>query len=134
MACVLLLFAHMVKAANILAVFLFPSVSHFLVASPFLEALARRGHNVTVLGPKPRAVALENYHDITFFDVLPVKLSAVTVEQMRHIPIWKAIYSRSWAGGVKECEAVFSHPKFQELLWNKANRFDLLITEVSYPY
>lgn len=52
-------------SAKILCAFPTPSRAQMVVAAPFFEALAEKGHKVTVLSSFPREKPLKNYRDVT---------------------------------------------------------------------
>lgn len=52
-------------ASKILAVFPTPSRAQMVVAGPLFEALAQKGHKMTVLSSFPRETPLKNYRDVT---------------------------------------------------------------------
>ena len=58
-ACLLLLCAVCTtKAARILGIFPTPSISHQLTFQAIMKALAARGHQITVISPKPLKVCV----------------------------------------------------------------------------
>lgn len=69
LAVLLVLFAvssyHCADASKILCAFPTPSRAQMVVAGPLFEALALRGHKVTVLSSFPRDTPLKNYRDVT---------------------------------------------------------------------
>lgn len=52
-------------AAKILCVFPTPSRAQMVVAGPLFEALAQKGHKITVLSSFPRETPLKNYREVT---------------------------------------------------------------------
>lgn len=56
---------HSADASKILCAFPTPSRAQMVVAGPLFEALALRGHKVTVLSSFPRETPLKNYRDVT---------------------------------------------------------------------
>lgn len=62
-----------VDGAKILAIFHFPSNSHFILGSTLLKALAKRGHEVTMLSPFLLKTPIKNYEEIELTGMLEFK-------------------------------------------------------------
>lgn len=58
---------------NILAIFPHPGRSQFLAFGNLLEALARKGHQVTVISYFPSKGKISNYSDIKISDIEPTQ-------------------------------------------------------------
>lgn len=64
-----------ITGAKILALFAMPSPSHQILVEPFLRALTRRGHQVTMVSPFPSGKTTENYTEVYFDQMLEYKES-----------------------------------------------------------
>lgn len=73
---------HSGDAAKILCAFPTPSRAQMVVAAPLFEALAMRGHKVTVLSSFPREKPLKNYRDVT------VKVDHLLEGKARQVDKW----------------------------------------------
>lgn len=67
--------AYSVEAANILGVFPMPSPSHSVLGNALFKALAKKGHQVTMVSPYPLKEPVENYTDIYLDGMLEYKES-----------------------------------------------------------
>lgn len=115
-----------VCSLNILGLFPYPGKSHFFVFRPYLEELAKRGHNVTVVSHFPQKVPHQNYHDISLAgktkileDVFPLQKSYWTVINILHFILEK---------GNSDCKTLLNHEDVQKL-WKTKQHFDLVVTE-----
>lgn len=123
-----LIFAHFAQSQslNILGVFPYQGRSHFFVFKPYLEELALRGHNVTVISYFPSEKPLQNYHDISLEehskileDVFPIQRSYYTIFQISLF-----IYS----SGTDNCRILLADKNVQNL-WKSKAKFDLVVVE-----
>ncbi|CAH2090413.1 unnamed protein product [Euphydryas editha] len=65
-----------VLTLNILAIFPLAVKSHFFVFAPYLNELANRGHNVTVISFYPQIKSSANYHDIDLSEnLMPIEVN-----------------------------------------------------------
>lgn len=62
-----------VNGAKILAIFHFPSKSHYILGHTLLKALAKRGHQVTMLSPFALEEPVDNYTDLVMTELLDRK-------------------------------------------------------------
>ncbi|KAK7865275.1 hypothetical protein R5R35_012572 [Gryllus longicercus] len=69
-ATLFLLFTPFISAANILAIFPLPSPSHHFWNSPLVVALAKKGHNVTVVSQLPQLPPVPNVTDLVVEELL----------------------------------------------------------------
>ncbi|XP_046967663.1 UDP-glucosyltransferase 2-like [Vanessa cardui] len=118
---------YQVHSLNILGVFPYQGKSHFFVFKPYLEELARRGHNVTVISCFPREKSMKNYHDISLADkvqvledVFPIKRSYYTIFQI-------SVFLLST--GTSNCESLLADENVRNLVKSKA-KFDLVLMEL----
>uniref|UniRef100_A0A1B6CQJ1 UDP-glucuronosyltransferase n=1 Tax=Clastoptera arizonana TaxID=38151 RepID=A0A1B6CQJ1_9HEMI len=117
-----------VECGNILAILPFIGKSHFFSYEPILAALARRGHDVTVVSKFPRTSPLKGYTDI---DVRNPETTEVKIN-LTKIEIF-GILGEEVMEKIEEFlidfESVFKRDDFQRLLHGNVS-FDLVITEV----
>lgn len=59
-----------VNGAKILAIFHLPSKSHYILGSTLLKALAKRGHQVTMISPFALEEPVNNYTDLVMSELL----------------------------------------------------------------
>lgn len=114
--------------------FPYPGKSHFDVFVRFFEALAQKGHNVTVLNHYPRADRMKNYRDIqiagkdafmrldisSMLDLKNIKAKSRLVTYLQLFILEKLTET--------QCEIGFSSEAVQNFL-KENNHFDLAITE-----
>lgn len=62
-----------VNGAKILAIFHIPSKSHYILGNTLLKALAKRGHQVTMLSPFALEEPVDNYTDVVMSGLLSQK-------------------------------------------------------------
>ncbi|KAK4885380.1 hypothetical protein RN001_001651 [Aquatica leii] len=129
MKVVLLLFACLlqVDSANILAIFHFPCKSHHILGSTLLKALARRGHDVTMVSPFPFKDPMENYTDIDITGMLEYKENHIVPKFVasHHSTMYdKMTFSIKNAEEVVELFLI--NPNIRKLL-NSRKRYDLII-------
>lgn len=118
-------FAHSYK---ILAIFPFPSASHYAMPDPLLLRLAEKGHQVTVYNPFPKSKKMSNYNE--------VDISSCFSSGERSLSNFDRMHSQSGAYG--RLWAVFNYvPVYDDFetcgplmkLLNSTESYDLLITE-----
>ncbi|XP_026461122.1 UDP-glucuronosyltransferase 1-9-like [Ctenocephalides felis] len=116
------------ECAKILGIFPLNGHSHWTPNKALLEALANRGHEVTVVGHFPRKTPLPNYKDISLAGTLPDFVNNVSysfVTQMGFMGGALVIWTMA---GAELCKNLLHTPQFQELA--KSNeKYDLIITE-----
>lgn len=117
-------------SARILALLPYNARSHFVVMEPLLQALADRGHHLTVVSSFPRSQnqTLKNYRDIDLSGYLPPVISNYTLEgiqeAMPHV-FKNALFIAEIHTAV--CEKVLRDDRVMSLLDEK---FDLIIGEI----
>ena len=121
---------HTAGTSKILAVFSHLGKSHFDVFEPYLEELAARGHQITVISHFPRKRATPNYKDIDLRGTNSVNktvdiLSFQDIMKMNQIT--SAFVLSVWATEV--CQKSLELPAVQHLI-NSDEKFDLLVAEM----
>ncbi|XP_050440552.1 UDP-glucosyltransferase 2-like isoform X3 [Adelges cooleyi] len=130
-AVLLLAAARDAGCANVLAVFPFNGHSHFAMVAPLMEALADRGHRVTVISPFPRRSPPPNYVDIDVSDVLPPVISQLNVTDMTSVTANPVTRLRSLCHmNYMVCDAAFAHPQVLRLIRGPSTGFDVVFTEI----
>lgn len=123
-----------INSARILAVFPMPSLSHQVVFRPLTQALAKRGHDVTVITPDP-AFTKEN---------CPQNLKEVDIHNVSY-KIWRNSFLNNYKPEsrgmdfrlVRQILKLLSElfetqlklPEIQSLINNTNNKYDLIIIE-----
>jgi glucuronosyltransferase len=125
-----LLLINMAESFKILGIFAHIGKSHFDVFEPYLEQLAARGHQVTVVSHFPPKYSIPNYKIIdlrgtTKLDKTVNIISHLVIPQMGQLE--SALVLSEW--GADACDKTFQHPSVQELI-KSDEKFDLLITEM----
>ncbi|PSN55490.1 hypothetical protein C0J52_02575 [Blattella germanica] len=113
---------------KILAVFNHMGKSHFDPAEPFLEELAKRGHQLLVISHFPREKPFPNYRDIDLRGTMPINktVNLIAFQDISGTDIQSALRLSHW--GNLNCEKTLALPKVQNLI-NSKETFDLLIAE-----
>lgn len=123
---VLFLIPYNVTALNILGIFPYHGKSHFIVFKVYLEELAKRGHNVTVISHFPQATPQERYHDIS--------LSGNLQSIENNLPFRKSYLTILQTGlaltisGKDNCEVLLANEAVQNIVKQK-QKFDIMIME-----
>jgi len=120
-----------VDTANILALFPHQGFSHNVVYQPYIQELAKRGHNITIISNDP--LEHPNINNISIKGSMPIfykskkNISHVEGNSVNEIQrsinvIW-GFYDRG-----KIYEAIFTVDGVKKLL-NSPSKFDLLVAE-----
>ncbi|CAB3255771.1 unnamed protein product [Arctia plantaginis] len=115
-----------VHSLNILGVFPYQGKSHFFVFEPYLQELARRNHNVTVISYFPQEKPIANYHDISLAGKTMILESVFPVD--RSYWILMKIFSFLFEKGRDNCEVLLENENVQNL-WQSETKFDVVVTE-----
>lgn len=121
---------HIAGTSKILAVFSHLGKSHFDVFEPYLEELAARGHQITVISHFPRKRPTPNYKDIDLRGTNSVNKTMDIFsfqDIMKMNQITSAFVLSAWATEV--CEKSLELPDVQRLI-NSEEKFDLLVAEM----
>ncbi|CAH2090414.1 unnamed protein product [Euphydryas editha] len=115
-----------ISALNILGIFPYHGKSHFIVFKVYLEELAKRGHNVTVISHFPQADPPERYHDISLAgsldsieDNLPFHRSFLTL-----LEIGLSLTN----SGNDNCKVLLANKDVQNIVKQK-QKFDVIVIE-----
>ncbi|KAJ4448758.1 hypothetical protein ANN_00149 [Periplaneta americana] len=119
------------KAAKILTLISFNGKSHFSMFEVLLKALAKRGHQVTVVGFFPLKDPIPNYTDISVEGSLPEVVNNMTVDFFRGLGPFNAVMIL-YKLHVEMCSIVMDHPNVQKLI-RSDEKFDLIITQIFSP-
>ncbi|XP_072933726.1 UDP-glucosyltransferase 2-like [Epargyreus clarus] len=115
-----------VESLNILGIFVYEGPSHFFVFKQYLEKLAEKGHNLTVISHFPREEVIPNYHDISLAGTIKIPQGAMPMERS----FWTIIKITDYilAAGNNDCKVMLENESVQEL-WKSKRKFDLVIME-----
>nr|XP_026493893.1 UDP-glucuronosyltransferase 2B18-like [Vanessa tameamea] len=117
---------YQVQSLNILGVFPYQGKSHFFVFQPYLEELALRGHNVTVISCFPREKSMKNYHDISLADKVQILEDAFPLKRSYYTIFQISVFLLST--GTSNCKTLLSDENVRNLVKSKA-KFDLVLIE-----
>lgn len=118
-----------VESLKILGVFAHPGRTHFEVFRPLLEALAHRGHELTVIGYFPSQKKLPRYKDLVLKypgDELKFVFKMEDITGARSEKYFGAAFIRQF--GKLSCEISLPSKQYQDLL-KTDERFDVIISE-----
>ncbi|XP_075976669.1 UDP-glycosyltransferase UGT5-like [Anticarsia gemmatalis] len=121
-----LLTCNCVLSLNILGVFPYQGKSHFFVFEPYLQELAKRGHNVTVISYFPQQKPLDNYHDISLAGKAEVLIGVFPIQRSYWTIIQIAFFLTDM--GKENCEIMMADENVQNL-WKSEANFDLVLME-----
>ena len=131
---ILLLFIGTANCANILGLFMYPSLSHQLVYHNIMQELSLRGHHVTVVTTDPvNNPAFTNLTEIDVrcaYDVLKVK----NVQKLffKDLTVYQAVENLYKLLDVIT-DTELRSPSFQKLLGDHNTTFDLILVELMHP-
>lgn len=115
-----------VNSLNILGLFPYQGKSHFFVFEPYLQELARRNHNVTVISHFPQEKPVPNYHDISLAGKMKILQNVFPVDRS----YWTLmnIFGFLFKMGRDTCEVLLENEDVQKL-WRSDMKFDVVVTE-----
>lgn len=114
---------------KILGLFPHPAKSHFEIFRPLVEALAEKGHNVTVVSPFPRKQPLKNYRDISLEGHIDTLVNVIDLDLFkgrRYEKYANILLLAKMAYAV--CEQGLSSKPVQELI-KSSDTYDIIIIE-----
>ncbi|KAJ9574467.1 hypothetical protein L9F63_008355, partial [Diploptera punctata] len=118
------------NSAKILAIFSHIGKSHFDVIAPFLEQLAKRGHDLLTISHFPRKEPLPNFKEIDLRGTFVINKTVEVIEfkdASNFGNIMSLLLLSEW--GAISCERTLQHPEVQKLIHSN-EKFDLLVTEI----
>ncbi|XP_050425774.1 UDP-glycosyltransferase UGT5-like [Adelges cooleyi] len=126
---------HCVCSYNILAIFPFSGKSHFVMFKTISEALAAKGHNITVVSHFPKSSQSShaekqwkgNYIDYSIKDTVPV-FENITIEEVFGNGIFREMLI-ILDDGLDNCNGVMSSGRLNDLM-NAGAKYDLVLVEV----
>ncbi|XP_038212967.1 UDP-glycosyltransferase UGT5-like [Zerene cesonia] len=124
--CTLFLSIDKVQPLNILGIFPYAGKSHFFVFDKYLQELAHRGHNVTVISYFPRKEPLQNYHDISLAGKMNVLESVFSIYRSYWQIFRTSIFL--FSSGTENCRVLLQDENVQNL-WKTKAKFDLVVLE-----
>ncbi|XP_055610277.1 UDP-glycosyltransferase UGT5-like [Uranotaenia lowii] len=118
-----------VESAKILGIFPTTAKSHYIIGSSLMKALAKKGHEVTVVSPFPQSKPLKNYRDITttivWEAVKPFSSNMLEFAQKGMLDTIKSTYGFGHA----VVNGTLNDPAVVELIASKEH-FDLIVLEI----
>lgn len=115
-----------VTSLNILGIFPYQGKSHFFVHRVYLQELAKRGHNVTVISHFPEKDAPPNYHDVSLAGSIKILEDATPLKRSYAIIIKVGIFLTS--AGRENCEVMLANNNVQSLI-KRRPKFDIAVVE-----
>ncbi|XP_017083962.2 uncharacterized protein LOC108116535 [Drosophila eugracilis] len=122
----------LVQAADILGIFSFHLTSNFLVIRPFVKALVKRGHNVTLITPEGFPPDIEGVRHIRV-----AKLSK-RLQEMANSDQFLDYFGNKWMESVLAVNMLYnmshdilSNNAVQRMLKDKDEHFDMVMMEPS---
>lgn len=128
-----LVLAHDVSAKNILYINPFTAPSHYTSLEPISLALARKGYNVTVIAAhRVKNPPAENYHEITteIKDIWAAEGQRTNVFDTEQLSYAEFMNKFLWTGGKVTTEISLNSSAVRDLLADKGNTYDLVISEL----
>lgn len=122
------------KAAKILGYFNVPSLSHHQVYQQIYKQLSLRGHEVTVITPKPlNDPSLTNLTEINVNISYAIFKNYTSDKFSRGADHWSSSkYMFDFIFPISEAQ--LNSPQVQQLLFDESKQFDLVIVENYYPF
>ncbi|XP_063913093.1 UDP-glucosyltransferase 2-like [Zophobas morio] len=122
------------NCANILGVFMYPSISHQMVYHNIMQELSLRGHHVTVVTPDPvNNPAFTNLTEIDIhcaYDLLEEKnVQKLFFKDLTFYDITRNFFQLLEIIADRE----LSSPSFKKLLGDHNRTFDLILVELMHP-
>lgn len=114
------------QSVNVLGIFPYQGKSHFFVFRVYLEELARRGHNVTVISHFPSDNKLKNYNDISLAGTVKIVEDDMPLQSSYLVVLFTGLFLTY--SGVDNCETLLENNKVQDL-WKNKNNFDVIVVE-----
>ncbi|KAJ8720263.1 hypothetical protein PYW07_012306 [Mythimna separata] len=115
-----------VLSLNILGVFPYQGKSHFFVFVPYLQELANRGHNLTVISYFPQKTPIQNYHDISLAGKAEIYEDVFTIERSYWTIIQLGFFLMR--AGTDNCVTLLEDDNVQNL-WKSKAKFDVVLVE-----
>ncbi|RZC42789.1 UDP-glucuronosyltransferase 2B9, partial [Asbolus verrucosus] len=129
-----LIFDSYVYSANILGVFMFPSLSHQIVYQPIWRELSLRGHQVTVVTPDPlNDPTLVNLTEISVrytYDFL--KTNKIEEIMSKDKNVFQSI-NNIFRFMDLIAESELNSTQIQDLIADQSKKFDLILVECFHP-
>ncbi|KAH8383550.1 hypothetical protein KR009_009265 [Drosophila setifemur] len=121
------------QTANILAVFPHRYTSGFQVVTSLVRALAKRGHNVTMISPMSMSPDIEGVRHIR------VPMLNKQMQDILDSPVFQDSFRDKWREGVMAgamlfniSHAILSDRGVKKMMMDKTERFDMIIMEASH--
>lgn len=115
-----------IECSRILGIFPTPDVNHFLLGSQLIEALAKNGHQVTMVSPFTPEWRNENLTSVEIKQEMELETVSKFTDNinMNFISSTTKLYGEAY----ETTEALLSDPTFQ-LLLQSGQKYDLIIAE-----
>uniref|UniRef100_A0A6M2DWR1 UDP-glucuronosyltransferase n=1 Tax=Xenopsylla cheopis TaxID=163159 RepID=A0A6M2DWR1_XENCH len=125
----LLVCSEFTESAKILGIFPLNGPSHWSPAKALMEALAKKGHQVTVVSHFPRKEPLPNYKEINLAGTMASAVNNISYELVVTMNSFISTSFLVWhLTGTRLCKELYPTKQFQELAASK-EKYDLIVTE-----
>lgn len=126
---------HQTNSARILAVFVFPGRSHWMMIDAILNGLLDRGHHVTTIANYPLSRQHANYTDFRVAPIYDFWKKSVKVESLydlTEISIHQMLMDFLFSLGLETAEYGFTRENVKEFILKDESHFDLILAEQFY--
>ncbi|XP_072933728.1 UDP-glucosyltransferase 2-like [Epargyreus clarus] len=115
-----------VKALNILGVFPNQEQSHWFMYEKYLQYLAKKGHNLTVITHFPQEEVIPNYYDVDLGAKNKVTEEVFATKKT----YWMTLKVMDYVvtSGIERCKEMLENESVQEL-WKSKRKFDLVVMD-----
>ncbi|XP_065082716.1 UDP-glycosyltransferase UGT5-like [Ochlerotatus camptorhynchus] len=126
---------HHAHSSRILAVFVFPSRSHWMMIDAILNGLLDRGHQVTTIANYPLSRQHANYTDLRVAPIYDFWEKSVKVDSLfdlTEISIHQMLMNFLYSMGVETTQHGFTRENVREFIQQDESHFDLILAEQFY--
>ncbi|XP_065082698.1 UDP-glycosyltransferase UGT5-like [Ochlerotatus camptorhynchus] len=126
---------HHSHSSRILAVFVFPGRSHWMMIDAILNGLLDRGHHITAIANYPLSRQHENYTDLRVAPIYDFWKNSVKVESLydlTDISIHRMLMDFLFSLGLETAQYGFTRENVQEFIRTDESHFDLILAEQFY--
>uniref|UniRef100_A0A1W7R8N0 UDP-glucuronosyltransferase n=1 Tax=Aedes albopictus TaxID=7160 RepID=A0A1W7R8N0_AEDAL len=126
---------HHADSSRILAVFVFPGRSHWMMIDAILNGLLDRGHQVTCIANYPLSRKHENYTELRVAPIYDFWKNSVKVESLydlTEISIHRMLMDFLYSLGLETAQHGFTRENVRDFIRNDDSHFDLILAEQFY--
>ncbi|XP_062553450.1 UDP-glycosyltransferase UGT5-like isoform X2 [Armigeres subalbatus] len=122
-------------SSRILAVFVFPGRSHWMMIDAILNGLLDRGHHITGIANYPLSRKHENYTELRVAPIYDFWKHSVKVESLfdlTEISVHRMLMDFMYSLGLETAQHGFTRENVQDFIRNDQSHFDLILAEQFY--